>query len=101
MATKRPKATPAPAALHPEAQALHDRILSEYEFSDGASLAVLRELCGTLGRLREVQAVIGAEGLCVEGSQGQRRPHPLLATEDMLRRSLLAHARSLRLTVEA
>jgi phage terminase small subunit len=100
MAAKRPKTTP-PAALHGEALALHDRLLSEYDFSDDASLTMLRELCGTLSRLREVQAVIGSEGLTVEGSAGQLRPHPLLATEDMLRRSLLAHARSLRLTVEA
>ncbi len=101
MASKRSKTTPALAPLHPEAEALHARLLAEYDFSDGASLAMLRELCGTLGRLREVQQIICVEGLVIEGSQGQRRPHPLLATEDMLRRSLLAHARSLRLTVEA
>jgi hypothetical protein len=51
--------------------------------------------------LREVQAVIAAEGLTVAGSMGQRRAHPLLGAEDMLRRSLLAHARALRLNVEA
>lgn len=101
MASKRSKTTAPPAALHGEALALHDRLLGEFEFNDGASKAVLHELCGTLGRLREVQAAISAEGLVVAGSQGQRRPHPLLAVEDMLRRSLLAHARSLRLTVEA
>lgn len=101
MATKRSKTTAAPAALHPDAAALHARVLAEFDFSDGASLAVLREMCGTLDRLRQVQSVITAEGLTVTGSTGQPRPHPLLATEDMLRRSLLAHARSLRLTVEA
>ena len=101
MASKRSKTTPPPVALQGEALALHDRLLGEFDFADAASLAMLKELCGTLGRLREVQQVIAAEGLTVEGSQGQRRPHPLLATEDMLRRSLLAHARSLRLTVEA
>lgn len=98
---KRPSNKAPAATLQGEAAALHARLLTEFDFGDGASLAMLQELCGTLQRLREVQAVIAAEGLTVEGSQGQRRPHPLLATEDALRRSLLAHARSLRLTVEA
>jgi P27 family predicted phage terminase small subunit len=100
MATKRPPKPP--QHLRGEAADLWRRTLDEYEFTDAASLAILRQACETLARIREVQAVIAADGLTVEGSKGQRRPHPLLATEDMLRRSLLAHARSLRLTaVEA
>jgi hypothetical protein len=101
MASKRSKTPTSPTSLHGEALALHARLLGEFDFSDGASAAVLHELCATLQRLREVQAVIAAEGLTVAGSMGQRRAHPLLGAEDMLRRSLLAHARALRLNVEA
>lgn len=98
MAAKRSKTTPAPAALHGEALALHDQLVREFSFEDAAALATLRQLCETLARLREVQGVIGADGLVVVGVSGQRRAHPLLGTEDMLRRSLLAHARALRIT---
>jgi hypothetical protein len=99
--SKRSKTPTSPASLHGEALALHARLLGEFDFSDGAAATMLHELCATLQRLREVQAVIASEGLTVAGSMGQRRAHPLLAVEDTLRRSLLAHARALRITVEA
>jgi len=87
-----------PAGLSPEAAALWTRTLQEYAFDAGADLTLLRELCSTLDRLRQVQEGIRATGLTVTGSQGQVRANPLLTLEDQLRRTLLAHVRALRLT---
>jgi len=72
--------------------------MAEYVFESAADLALLGELVRTVDRLREVQAAIKAGGLMVLGSNGQPRPHPLLAVEDAVRRAILAHVRALRLT---
>jgi P27 family predicted phage terminase small subunit len=96
--TKRPTTPKPPAGLSAEARRLWERTLSEYAFSPGADLALLAELCRATDRLREVQTAIAAGGLVVAGAAGQVRPNPLLATEDALRKSILAHVRTLRLT---
>jgi P27 family predicted phage terminase small subunit len=98
MAPRRATTPPAPSGLSAEASELWRRTLAEFAFDAGADLTLLRELCATLDRLREVQAGIKAQGLTVTGSQGQPRLNPLLAHEDQLRRTLLAHVRALRLT---
>jgi P27 family predicted phage terminase small subunit len=72
--------------------------ISDYTFTTSADFALLAELCRATDRLREVQAAIAETGLTVEGHAGQLRPNPLLATEDALRKSILAHVRALRLT---
>jgi P27 family predicted phage terminase small subunit len=96
--TKRPTTPKPPAGLSAEARSLWQRTLAEYAFSTGADLALLAELCRATDRLRDVQTAIKADGLTVTGAAGQVRPNPLLATEDALRKSILAHVRTLRLT---
>lgn len=96
--SKRPTTPTPPAGLSPESRKLWQRTLSEYAFSTGTDLALLAELCRTTDRLRDVQASIAATGLTVTGAVGQVRPNPLLAIEDALRKTVLAHVRSLRLT---
>lgn len=95
----RPHKTPtAPSGLSAEASALWRRTLDEYEFSSAADFALLRELCTTVDRLRQVQEGIKGSGLMVTGANGQPRLNPLLQHEDALRRTILAHVRALRLT---
>ncbi len=96
---KRSSTTPAaPAGLSAEARELWRRTLDEYAFDVGADLTLLRELCATVDRLRQVQKEIKAVGLTVTGASGQVRANPLLQVEDQQRRTILAHVRALRLT---
>lgn len=83
--------------LSREARDLIRRVRQDHVIDDAASETLLRQFAETLDRLREVQSAIKRDGLTVHGSQGQPRPHPLLASESALRRDLLACARALRL----
>ena len=94
---KRTKTKP-PVGLTPEARALWMETTAEYDFETSADFALLRQLCETLDRLRQIQAAIKTGGLTVIGSQGQTRLNPLLQAEDAARRTILAHVRALRLT---
>lgn len=86
-----------PAELSPEARKLWSEILDDYEIDDAGGLAILRQLCEALERLRECQAAIKADGVTVKGYRGQPRPHPLLKTESECRRQMLACYRALNL----
>jgi P27 family predicted phage terminase small subunit len=91
------KNTTAPRTLGPAGRRLWRAIQAEYEIADAASLNILESLCQVSDRLAECREAIARDGLVVEGSGGQPRPHPLLQTEAEARRALLAHARALRL----
>jgi P27 family predicted phage terminase small subunit len=94
---KRTKTKP-PVGLTTEARALWLETTAEYDFETAADFTLLRQLCETLDRLRQIQASIKKDGLTVIGSQGQTRLNPLLQAEDAARRTILAHVRALRLT---
>ena len=94
---KRTKTKP-PAGLSAEARALWTETNDEYTFETAADFTLLRQLCETLDRLRQIQAALKTDGLTVVGSQGQTRLNPLLQAEDAARRTILAHVRALRLT---
>ena len=94
---KRTKTKP-PVGLTAEARALWMETTAEYDFETSADFTMLRQLCETLDRLRQIQAAIKTSGLTVVGSQGQTRLNPLLQAEDAARRTILAHVRALRLT---
>lgn len=96
--TKRTSTPAAPSGLSAAARQLWQRTVAEYTFTSAADLALLAELCRATDRLRDVQTSIATTGLTVTGAAGQVRPNPLLATEDALRKSILAHVRTLRLT---
>ncbi len=95
---KRPTKAKAPAGLSVEARALWIATNDEYSFETAADFTLLRQLCETLDRLREIQAGIKTSGLMVAGSQGQMRLNPLLQAEEAARRTILAHVRALRLS---
>lgn len=86
-----------PAELSSEARRLWSEILEDYQIDDAGGLAMLRQLCETLDRLRECQQAIKADGVTVKGYRGQPRPHPLLKTESECRRQMLACYRALNL----
>lgn len=86
-----------PSELSPEARKLWSEILADYEIDDAGGLAMLRQLCEALDRLRECQQELKADGLTVKGYRGQPRPHPLLKTESECRRQMLACYRALNL----
>jgi len=91
------KAARPPADLSPEARRLWSEILDDYSIDDAGGLAMLRQLCETLDRLRECQKAIKADGITVKGYRGQPRPHPLLKTEGECRRQMFACYRALNL----
>src|SRR5688572_17337458 len=91
----------APPALSAEARELWADIMKSHVLDDGASRALLRQLCESLDGLRAAQARIKQDGLMIAGSQGQARPHPLLVSEAEFRRAILASIRALRLDIAA
>lgn len=98
---RRSRTDKTPSGLSREASALWRRIVDAYGLNDDpAGEQLLLSLCQTLDRLRECQRAVKKDGLTIEGSQGQIRPHPLLQTEAECRRALLAHYRALRLEPE-
>lgn len=100
--TTRPRKPPPtyapPSGLSAEARKLWADVTSEYAFDDAASVALLRQLCEALDGIRACQKQVKADGLMVTGAAGQKRPHPLLASEAEYRRAMLACCRALRLT---
>lgn len=79
-----------PAGLSPEAESVWRTLAAERAGRPftAADLAALRRIVDVSSRLAEVKACIDAEGVSVAGSKGQRRGHPLLATEARLREEL-------------
>lgn len=53
-------------------------------------LLLLEHALRAMDRLEGVRMVLDREGLTVEGSKGQTRPHPLLVAEGVLRREVAA-----------
>lgn len=87
----------APAALSAESRRLWEEIVSDFQFDDAAGLAILRQLCESLDRLRQVQRAIADDGLVTKGYNDQPRAHPLLKVESETRRQVLACFRALKL----
>lgn len=67
----------APGAPTGRSSALYDAVTDEYELSRH-ELALLDELVGTLDLIDDLAAVLAAEGLMSDSSQG-RRVHPAAA----------------------
>jgi P27 family predicted phage terminase small subunit len=87
----------APQHLGDEGRRLWRDVLRDHGIDDAAGRALLMRACEALDRLRQVQAVIAADGITTKGYRGQVRPHPLLSTEAEQSRILLATFRALNL----
>lgn len=85
------------AGLSDEATRLWNEVQADFEISDAAGLAVLRQLVEVLDHIRACQAQVAADGLMVKGSRGQKRPHPLLREISESRRTFLGCCRALNL----
>lgn len=72
-------------------------IVTEFEFSDPASLALLRSALEAHQRARRCRLVIDRDGETVRDRFQQIRAHPLLAAERDARAAFLAAVRALNL----
>jgi hypothetical protein len=82
--TRRPRA---PEGLKDGGLRLWRAVVKDYELS-AAELETLRQCCRTVDVLARIDAVLAAEDMVAEGSMGQARAHPLLATASDHRRLL-------------
>jgi P27 family predicted phage terminase small subunit len=90
---EKPKVPPAPAGLSVESVNLWKRLATDVIGIEGGCLSdwlVLEGMLRARDRQAEVRARIDTDGVTVEGSQGQLRPHPLLAVEATLARDIAA-----------
>jgi len=91
---------PAPADLSPETAELWPGLAEDVRTTMGGGDVDYLALADTLrirDRLAAVRTTIAAEGVTVEGSKGQTRPHPLLAVEVSLVRQVADGMTRLRL----
>jgi phage terminase small subunit len=89
------RATPrAPEGLGRPGRKLWRSILAVYELSP-AELVMLGRACRTADLLAQADTALAEDGLTVEGSVGQLRPHPLLRTLAELERVLDMQIRAL------
>jgi hypothetical protein len=82
---RKPRSTPTstptrpalagPLTLSPEAQALHDRIASEWELSPAVA-ALLRLTAEALTKASECEAITAVEGMTVRDAKGSSKAHP-------------------------
>jgi hypothetical protein len=78
----------------PEHQAWHDLVM-EYRIDSGLGLELIRTVVEAKMRVRHLRAIIDREGEMVKGADGQKRRHPLLASEIAARAALLHAMRTL------
>lgn len=78
----------APKGLSLESRKLWNGIVSAFEM-DHSGLALLKEACLALDRLREAQAILGKDGITVTDRFGQLRQHPATLIERDARNQML------------
>jgi hypothetical protein len=74
--------------------------VNEYAIEDAAGLALLSQACESLDRVRECQRIVREDGAVLLDRFGQRKGHPLLATERDARASMLAALKALNFDLE-
>jgi hypothetical protein len=79
-----------PDDLKSQSKAARSGYLADLEGMRGGvaevDASLLANVLRAADRLDEVARILSEEGLTVNGSKGQKRPHPLLALEQSLRR---------------
>lgn len=97
----RSEAPEAPTDLGEAAQARWPSLAADVlALTGGANVDfdLLAHLLRTEERLAELRTAIAKQGVTVEGSKGQLRPHPLLLREEALSRSVADAYDTLKLT---
>ena len=69
-----------PKTVGPSGRELWQTLTNEFELDDGASQALLLQVCLCADRLAEISQRISREGLVID-SKGGPRDHPLLKSE--------------------
>ena len=78
-----------PPGTHPTAVQLVEELAADYADELGTEEQVMLRWIGqTASRIGEIKDQLAREGLTVQGSRKQPRPHPLVETESKLRREL-------------
>lgn len=91
----------APADLSPASAELWPALAADVQATMGGAdvdFLVLGDVLRVRDRLARIRAALDAEGVTVEGSKGQTRPHPLLSVESALSRELADGMARLRLS---
>jgi P27 family predicted phage terminase small subunit len=90
-----------PDHLTAEAKKLWQRLVHDFSIEDAAGHLLLRNALEAHDRLTEIRAILAEDGPQVADRFGQRKSHPLLASERDCRQQILASLRLLRLEPEA
>ncbi len=75
------KSHPPPGHLQAPGQALWSSVVSEFDVSDAAGVALLTVACEALDRCRQAQEVLASDGLTVTDQRGALKAHPAIAIE--------------------
>jgi P27 family predicted phage terminase small subunit len=97
MPTYRPPKPP--ANLTREAKAWWRRIVERWEL-DEHCLLLLGNALEALGPMREAQKILSEEGRMVEDRFGQKKEHPMVATELAYKATLLQNIKAIGLDLE-
>jgi phage terminase small subunit len=89
----------APAHLEPPEAKLWRAIVTDFEFRDAASIALLAAALEARQRSRRCREVVDRDGEAVQDRFGQTKPHPLLMAERDARSAFLAAMRVLNLDI--
>lgn len=90
-----------PKHLSAESCAFYRRIATDYDITDSGGLLTLGQVCESLDRMRDAQAIIRKEGLMLTDSKtGKRRAHPALIVEKDSRWALLQALKALNLDID-
>ena len=87
--------------LSAEARALHDRLVREWNITDGAGQAVLLVACQSLDRLRQAQAILAKEGILMTDRFGQSKPHPASTIEREARAGFISAMKCMNLDLDS
>jgi len=79
---------------------LKKSILTEYDISDEAGLAILQTALEAHDLMHEAQKVVDRDGLTVRGDRGQIKAHPLLSVIRDARSQFLMALKHLNLDIE-
>ena len=86
--------------LSKQAMRLKKSILTEYDISDEAGLAILQTALEAHDLMHEAQKVVDRDGLTVRGDRGQIKAHPLLSVIRDARSQFLMALKHLNLDIE-
>ena len=89
-----------PEGLSAEATEWWERIIGDYRIQDVAGRLLLQTALEAFSRMRQVQAIIAADGATVEDRFGQAKAHPLLTVERDSRSQMLLALKQLNFDVE-